>query len=359
MNSTNNQIVNQINIIIGKYVKNYTNKISKKYNIEKKELSDMWNEIITEQKVEDEIITEEKFEDEIITEEKDEIIAEEKFEDEIITEEKVEDEIITEELEKTSDEELEKQVKKTRKKKQTSDEELEKPVKKTRKKKQTSEEELEKTSDEELEKPVKKTRKKKQTSDEDLENIWKVQKQLGESGKEGTCYLVINKSNEEYAMKQFKTRKSKVKFDKEVSFQRRACELGLAPKVIDVMYDPPRIVMECMNRTIEQVIKDQNGILTEDQQNDIISLCQKLDENNIYHCDPNPLNLMEGFDGKFKWIDYGMSIDINVKKHTNNPNVKALTSVFYGGLQGLITKQIICEDNILIINEKIINEKIK
>jgi hypothetical protein len=320
MNSTN-QIVNQINIIIEKYVKNYTNKISKKYNIKKKELSDMWNEIITEQKVEDEIITEEKVEDEII--------AEEKFEDEIITEEKVE-----------------KPIKNTRKKKQTSEEKVEKPIKNTRKKKQTS--------DEEFEKPIKNTRKKKQTSDEELENIWKVQKQIGESGKEGTCYIVNNIiSNEEYAMKQFKTRKSKVKFDKEVAFQSKACELGLAPKVIDVMYDPPRIVMELMNRTIEQVIKDQNGILTEDQQNDIISLCQKLDENNIYHCDPNPLNLMEGIDGKFKWIDYGMSIDINVKKHTTNPNVKALKSVFYGGMQGLISRQIICEDNILIINEKI------
>ena len=138
-----------------------------------------------------------------------------------------------------------------------------------------------------------------------------------------------------------------------VLFQRRAGILGLAPKVIDVMYDPPRIVMEIMNRTIEQVIKDQNGILTEDQQNDIISLCEKLDENNIYHCDPNPLNLMEGIDGKFKWIDYGMSIDINVKKHTNNPNVKALKSVFYGGMQGLIRRQICKQNNITKINEKI------
>ena len=33
-------------------------------------------------------------------------------------------------------------------------------------------------------------------------------------------------------------------------------------------------------------------ILTDYQQNDIISLCQKLDENNIYHYDPNPLNLI-------------------------------------------------------------------
>ena len=307
MNSTNNQIVNQINIIIGKYVKNYTNKISKKYNIEKKELSDMWNEIITEEKEEFDI------------EEDYEVLQ--KCEDTYKTNQQHNLKVVeTEEFVEKSDEEL-----------------------------------VEKSDEEfvgKIEKPIKKTRKKKQTSEEELENIWKVQKQLGESGKEGTCYLVINKLNEEYAMKQFKPRKSKAKFDKEVSFQRRACELGLAPKVIDVMYDPPRIVMEIMNRTIEQVIKDQDGFLTEYQQNDIISLCQKLDENNIYHCDPNPLNLMEGFDGKFKWIDYGMSIDINVKKHTNSPNVKALKTVFYGGVQGLIKRKIIFEDNILIINEK-------
>ena len=182
---------------------------------------------------------------------------------------------------------------------------------------------------------------------------WKVQKQIGESGKEGTCYIVNNIiTSENYAMKQFKPMKSKAKFDIEVLFQRRAGILGLAPKVVDVMYDPPRIVMEIMNRTIEQVIKDQNGILTEDQQNDIISLCEKLDENNIYHCDPNPLNLMEGIDGKFKWIDYGMSIDINVKKHTN-PNLKSLKTVFYGGMQGLISRKICKKNNIKKINEKI------
>lgn len=298
MNSTNNQIVNQINIIIGKYVKNYTNKISKKYNIEKKELSDMWNEIITEEK------------EEFDLEEDYEVLQ--KCEDTYKTNQQHNLKVVeTEELVEKSDEELVGKI----------------------------------------EKPIKKTRKKKQTSEEELENIWKVQKQLGESGKEGTCYLVINKLNEEYAMKQFKPRKSKAKFDKEVSFQTKAGILGLAPKVIDVMYDPPRIVMEIMNRTIEQVIKDQDGFLTEDQQNDIISLCQKLDENNIYHCDPNPLNLMEGIDGKFKWIDYGMSIDINVKKHTNSPNVKSLKTVFYGGMQGLVSRKICTKNNITKINE--------
>ena len=120
------------------------------------------------------------------------------------------------------------------------------------------------------------------------------------------------------------------------------------------MYNPPRIVMEMMKRTIEQVIKDQNGILTNDQQNDIISLCKKMDKHNIYHCDPNPLNLMEGFDGKFKWIDYGMSKDICVKKHTSNPNLKALKYVFYSGMQGLVTKKIISSDNLNIINQFII-----
>ena len=183
---------------------------------------------------------------------------------------------------------------------------------------------------------------------------WKKKKQLGESGKEGTCYRVINNlTNEEFAMKEFKPKKSNKKFDSEVSYQRKAGELGIGPKVIGVMYYPPRIVMEMMNRTIEQVIKDQNGILTDDQQNDIISLCKKMDENNIYHCDPNPLNLMEGFDGKFKWIDYGMTKDINVKKHTNNPNLKALKYVFYSGMQGLISRKIIDKDNINLINKKI------
>ena len=286
MNSTNNQIVNhkilnQINIIIGKYIKEYTNKISKKYKIEKTALFDIWNKVISDVKTDE------------------------------------------------SDDDNEKTYDETKK-----SDETEKPKK--------------------IKKPDETEKPKKPKKPDESENIWKKQEQLGQSGKEGTCYKVINNlTNKEFAMKEFKPKKSHKKFDLEVSYQRKAGELGIGPKVIDVIYDPPRIVMEMMNRTIEQVIKDQNGILTEDQQNDIISLCKKMDKNNIYHCDPNPLNLMEGFDGKFRWIDYGMSKDINIKKHTNNPNLKALKYCFYSGMQGLVTKKVICEDNICLINKQI------
>ena len=317
MNSTSHQI----NIIIEKFVKDYINKISKKYNIEKIVLLDIWNKVINVETEFQQIKTD--VETENINKKSDETEFQQiKTDDETEFQQiKTDDE--TENINKKSDETKFQQIKT---------------------------ENINKKSDE-----TEKTKKNKKTKNSDeSENIWKKDKQIGESGKEGTCYRVINKlTNEEFAMKEFKPKKSIKKFDSEVSYQRKAGELGIGPKVIDIMYNPPRIVMEMMNRTIEKVIKDQNGILKEDQQNDIISLCKKFDENNIYHCDPNPLNLMEGIDGKFKWIDYGMSIDINIKKHTSNPNLKALKTVFYSVMQGLITRKIICEDNISIINKQI------
>lgn len=165
---------------------------------------------------------------------------------------------------------------------------------------------------------------------------------LGRPGAQGVVFLVEDTSTQEtWAMKQFKPKKSKKKVLLEAEFQERAAEIGVAPAVRAVLADttPPCLVMAAMNRTLEQVLAAQDGQLTPSQQENIIETCEKLDAAGIYHNDPNPLNLMEGPDGDFFWIDYGFSKNIDPKKNGKHPNMRALNTVLHGGMQGLVTRK--------------------
>jgi len=179
---------------------------------------------------------------------------------------------------------------------------------------------------------------------------WKVIRQLGESGKEGTVYEVKdNETGKHCAMKEFKANKAQAPFKKEAKWQQLASEVEAGPAVLDVLPGaPPRMVMEAMSRTIQEVLTAQKGSLTQAQQEDIVALCGRLDEAMIYHNDANPLNLMEGKDGKFKWIDYGMSKEINVKNNGLRPNTRALKAMLHSGMQGLVSRKIWTGDYALI-----------
>jgi len=177
---------------------------------------------------------------------------------------------------------------------------------------------------------------------------WVKERQLGESGKEGTVYEVKHEAAERCAMKEFKAKKATSTFLKEVQFQRDAALVGAAPAVRGVMRNPPRLVMEPMVRTLQQVLESQHGSLTPAQQKDLIQLCGRLDGAGIYHNDPNPLNLMEDCDGKFKWIDYGMSKAIDVSKNGRKPNTRALHAMLHGGMQGLVSRKVWTGDHSLL-----------
>jgi len=169
---------------------------------------------------------------------------------------------------------------------------------------------------------------------------WQVVQALGKPGKEGQVFLVQHqKTGQQCAMKQFRMSKSSSTFSKEVHYQKKAAEMGVAPEVHGVYQRPPRLIMEKMNRTLEEVLKSQGGKLTDRQQQNIVDLCEAMDEAGIYHNDPNPLNLMEGPCGTFLWIDYGFSKDILPKKHGLKPNTRALKTVLHGGMQGLATRK--------------------
>ena len=176
---------------------------------------------------------------------------------------------------------------------------------------------------------------------------------MGKSGKEGTTYEVKNKKNGKiYAMKEFKKKKSIKKFKNEIDMQIKAGKL--APTVIDFCEtSPPRIVMEKMIMTLPELIKSQYGKLTSKQQKNLIKLSKNMDKKKIYHNDPNPLNIMIDEKGNFRYIDYGMSKYFDKKLKNDNPNLIALKTIFFGGMQGLTTRKIIKKEDINIINEEL------
>lgn len=141
-------------------------------------------------------------------------------------------------------------------------------------------------------------------------------KQLGNKGKEGITYLVKDKkTNKEYAMKTFNKRKSIENIKRESELQKIAGEIGISPKVIEVDLVSNNIVMDKMDEHLFDVMKRQNGDLTEIQQKQIVDIFDKLDEINVFHGDSNLLNYMLK-DDQIYIIDFGMSkmIDNKLKK---------------------------------------------
>jgi predicted Ser/Thr protein kinase len=130
--------------------------------------------------------------------------------------------------------------------------------------------------------------------------------QLGKPGKEGTVYLVSHPVTlKRYAMKTFRKKKSGRTLEKEAFYQYLASKQGISPKIIEYNPEEKYIVMEILNQTLLDVIKNQ-GSLTADQQHQILNVYKRLDSIGIMLNDANPLNLMEK-DGKIFAIDYGFA----------------------------------------------------
>lgn len=156
-------------------------------------------------------------------------------------------------------------------------------------------------------------------------------KQLGNKGKEGICYLVVNSNGKEYAMKTFKMSKSPNTLKTEYYLQKRASLVGIAPRVVEHDEVSKYIVMEKMNCLLLDLMKKQNGILNRKQQLEIIDIYKKLDEVKVFHGDSNILNYMIK-NKKIYIIDFGFSKDIDeklIKKlGTETPNLDIMTLGF-------------------------------
>jgi len=158
------------------------------------------------------------------------------------------------------------------------------------------------------------------------------EKQLGNPGKEGVTYLVRDiDSGEYYAMKTFKKTKSSAKLRLEADLQEKASRFKICPKVIAVDTVFKYIVMERMDTHLLDIMKKQEGDLTERQQKQIIDIYRKLDEAEVFHGDSNILNYMFKKNKLFV-IDFGMGkhIDSKLKKKlaTDTPNLTLMTLGF-------------------------------
>lgn len=174
----------------------------------------------------------------------------------------------------------------------------------------------------------------------DYSEKYTVLKQIGNTGSQGVTYLVKNKETGEFmAMKTFATNKSKNRLQKEAELQQIASSVDIAPKIFDVNLEKKYIVMELMDRHLYDVMKMQEGNLTEEQQRSILNIFKKLDECHVLHGDVNILNYMYRNTGELAIIDFGMSklVDKTLEKklNTKQPNYDLMTLAFVLKLKDL------------------------
>lgn len=152
-------------------------------------------------------------------------------------------------------------------------------------------------------------------------------RQLGNKGKEGTTYLVLDKEKE-FAMKTFRKTKSSNTLKNEYYLQKQASKAGIAPRVVEYDSVSKYIVMEKMDTHLVDLMKKQKGNLLKYQQLEIIDIFKKLDNIGVFHGDSNILNYMLK-DKKIYLIDYGFAKEITPKLckklGTNSPNIKIMT----------------------------------
>jgi len=169
-------------------------------------------------------------------------------------------------------------------------------------------------------------------------------KKLGNNGKDGITYLVIEKKTEKYyAMKTFKKNKSGKKILDEYEMQKIASEFNIAPKVYEVDIVDNYIIMEKMDCHLLEKMTKRDGKLTKTEQKEIIRIFKTLDNAKIFHADVNILNYMYK-KNKLYIIDFGMSKKIDsklIKKlGTDKPNIKIMTLGFILKLKELGCKKV-------------------
>jgi tRNA A-37 threonylcarbamoyl transferase component Bud32 len=187
-----------------------------------------------------------------------------------------------------------------------------------------------KTKDELIEKMLKCFNEYEKYKKEKVDKYQKIE-QLGEKGKEGITYLVKDKKGNEYAMKTFKKNKSSDKIRYEAKLQQMAYKEGVSPEIIEIDTFSKYIIMEKMDNHLLDIMKKQNGNLTQIQQKQIIKIFKGLDNAKVFHGDSNLLNYMYK-NKKIYIIDFGMSKEIDeklIKKlNTETPNIDIMTLGF-------------------------------
>tara|TARA_B110000495_G_C22916880_1_gene535612 strand:- start:306 stop:1043 length:738 start_codon:yes stop_codon:yes gene_type:complete len=180
--------------------------------------------------------------------------------------------------------------------------------------------------------------------------------QIGNKGKEGVCY-VVNYNGRKRVMKQFKKNKSSKNILLEYQLQKKASKHHISPRVYHVDTDNKCIIMEKMDQNLFEILRQSNGELSENLQNYIVYIIDKLDKIGIFHGDPNPSNFMVK-NKKLYIIDYGFGRNID-QKLINKHNTKHINQKFM--ILGLILqlKQLFNRTDYHILKKYINDENIK
>jgi len=158
--------------------------------------------------------------------------------------------------------------------------------------------------EEKSKKEIKKNVKEEEKSKKE-ENDYIILERTGYQGKEGLVYVCKKKGGKkEYVMKKFKKTKSEKNILKEAELLSRAAKAGIAPQVIDVNTKEKWIVMEKLEKSLFDILKESEGKISKEYQKRMIEIFKKLDELGISHGDPSALNFMER-EGKLYIIDFG------------------------------------------------------
>jgi len=148
-------------------------------------------------------------------------------------------------------------------------------------------------------------------------------RQLGVRGKDGRVFLARDDKGQHVAVKCFDSTKSTNEIRTEVELQMVASAAGIAPQIIEFDADARYVAMEPMKTTLYDLFCAQDGQLTSSQQQQVIDLCDRLDDAGVFHNDPNPLNFMFSQDDIMYVIDYGMAKPINAstrRRYGRHPN---------------------------------------
>lgn len=157
---------------------------------------------------------------------------------------------------------------------------------------------------------------------------YKIIENLGKKGKDGIVKLVLDthNNNKQMAMKCFRKNKNITDFTKEIYLQEIASKAGIAPKIRDADNISMYIVMEKLEKTLFEVLKENKGKMSISDQKQMVKIIDKLDECGVFHGDPSPLNFMYSKRGKLYVIDFGLSSYIDSKlikkNNTSCPNKK-------------------------------------
>ncbi len=151
--------------------------------------------------------------------------------------------------------------------------------------------------------------------------------QLGNKGKEGTTYLVIDEKGQKFAMKTFRKTKASSTLKKEYKLQKKASKVGVSPRVHGYDTVSKYIVMDLLDTHLLDVMKKQQGNLRKYQQKRILEIFRTLDECRVFHGDANLTNYML-VEKQIYLLDFGFAKEITpklVKKlGTDIPNMNLM-----------------------------------